>query len=85
MTDRISPGAPSVDVPEGAGDRAAYVRALIAGRCPELTEADLAKFLAGSSQPDPDAGIPVEIADQILDVLHHLMDRMSRLEQLARE
>ena len=39
---------------------------LIMARCPELTEADLA--LLGDA-PDPDLGIPVEIADRILDLI----------------
>jgi hypothetical protein len=75
---------PHPDAPQS--DHAAYVRALIAARCPEIDLADLAMLQDQHPAPrpsDPDTGIPVEIAARILDVLGHLMDRMERLEGLA--
>ena len=54
--------------------RAAYVRALIAHRCPELTDADLV-LVAGS-----DDTLPVEIAAEVLDVIDLIEDRLTELE-----
>jgi hypothetical protein len=50
-------------------DRAAYVRALLAHRCPELGPADLA--LIGTIHPGgPSAEmLPVEIGEQIMDAI----------------
>ena len=57
--------------------RADYVLALITARCPELTDEDLAVL----SQPEP-LGEPLtpEIADEILNVVLALDDRMAKLE-----
>jgi len=69
----------SADLRNGAeDDRAAYVRSLIASRCPELSTDDLALL----GEPDPDA-IPASIGVQILEVLDRLMDRMDRMEARA--
>jgi hypothetical protein len=79
MTD-IAPGGPSANLPKVADDRGEYARRLVAQRAPELDAADLAAL----ARPDPDdTGIPPAIAEQILGVLGHLMDRMDALEGLA--
>jgi hypothetical protein len=75
----LSAALPKVD--EADDDRAAYVRALIASRCPELGPADLATLAV---RPDPDAGIPPEIADQIMDVLLAFEARLERIENAVR-
>jgi hypothetical protein len=62
--------------------RAAYVRALILARCPELSERDLA--LLADAPSDLDAGIPVNIADQIMDVLLAFEERLDRIERAVR-
>jgi hypothetical protein len=57
-------------------DRAAYVRALIAHRCPELTDADLAFT---TITPDD---LPLEVADKIGEVLDLLERKLESLESL---
>lgn len=59
-------------------DRDDYIRNVIAHRCPELTDDDLAML----SQPDEFLGelLPVEIGHQILEVVDRLFDRMTALE-----
>jgi hypothetical protein len=59
-------------------DRTAYIRALVAHRVPEASEADLR--LLADGQPDPDA-IPANIADKILDVISALSDRFDEFER----
>ena len=63
---------------EDARDR---IMRIIMARCPELTDADLASL--AEAAPDPEM-LPVAIANQILEVLGHLMDRMEALEKAAR-
>ena len=57
-----------------AAAHAAYVRALIAHRAPELTEADLA-LLVG----EPDGTLPVEMVEVIVDAIDALDDKLDRL------
>ena len=55
-----------------------YLRRLIAARCPELTDDDLALITqpaATTAEPD----LPVEIGEQILDVLAEMGDRLDRI------
>lgn len=70
----------NLDFDPEADDRAAYVRALIAARAPEISAADLA--LLGDA-PDPDT-LPASIGQQILEVLDHMMTRMDALERAVR-
>lgn len=62
-------------------DRADYFDRLIAHRCPEIGPADLASAEA-ASQPAPsdDMVVPVEVLDQVLDVVIALEERMNALE-----
>lgn len=53
-------------------DRAAYIRAVIRHRCPELTDANLAALDEGS-------GLPVEIADMVFDVIAEMEARLDEL------
>jgi hypothetical protein len=68
-------------------DRLAYVVDLIRHRCPELSEAEVAKFLAGfNSAPDDDREemLPASIVGQIMQVLDRMIERQDRMEaQLA--
>jgi hypothetical protein len=59
-------------------ERGEYALRLIAARCPELSEAEIA--LLRDSQLDPDA-IPTNIADQILSVVERMADRMDAFER----
>lgn len=63
-------------------DRAAYIRALVAHRCPEIGPADLAAIAAGS-QPDAiastEAVMPVEIGDLIIDAIVALEEKVDWL------
>ena len=61
-------------------DRAAYVRALIASRCPELSDSDLTLLHA---PPDPDT-LPGSIGEAILEVCERMADRLDALESAAR-
>jgi hypothetical protein len=59
-------------------DRAAYIRALVSHRCPEIGPADLALITQRAGAPaEPD--LPVEIGEQILDVLAEMGDRLDRI------
>ncbi len=69
------------DAPDGEADRAAYARALIASRCPELDPADLAAL---GDAPDPDM-LPATIGVQIMEVLERMADRMDAFERVVRE
>jgi hypothetical protein len=65
----------------GESDPADYARRLIAARCLELSDADLA--LLGASAPDPDA-IPGRIGMEIMQVVEAMADRLDGFqEQLA--
>jgi hypothetical protein len=66
--------------PAGEDDRAAYVRALIASRCPELGPSDLAML----AEADPHA-LPGSIGVQIMEVLERMADRMDAFERVVRE
>ena len=57
-------------------DRAAYIHALIAARCPEVTDADLA--LITSMEPSAEM-LPVEIGEQIMDVLEAMEAKQDQL------
>jgi hypothetical protein len=59
-------------------DQHAYVRAVIAHRCPELGPADLALI----THPDPvrvEPDLPVEIGEAILDVVTSMEAKLDRL------
>jgi hypothetical protein len=60
-------------------DRAAYVRSLIAARCPEIDLDDLPALTHASMEPSAET-LPVEITEQVLDVVDHMMDRLDTLE-----
>lgn len=62
-------------------DRAAYVRCLIASRCPELGPSDLAMLTEAT--PDPDM-LPARIGVQIMAVLERMADRMDAFEKAVR-
>jgi hypothetical protein len=56
------------------------VMRLIRARCGDvLTDADLAAL--GDAAPDPDAGIPVAIADKVVEVLEAMEARLITLER----
>jgi hypothetical protein len=57
-------------------DRADYIINLIAGRCPEVTDADLA--LITSMEPSAEM-LPVEIGEQIMDVLEAMEAKQDQL------
>jgi len=57
-------------------DRADYIINLIAGRCPEATDADLA--LITSMEPSAEM-LPVEIGEQIMDVLEAMEAKLDQL------
>ena len=71
MPDDTHPHAPQ-DI-----DRVSYVRTLVAHRCPELSEADLAM----SAEPDQGDTLPSSIGAQIVEILDHMMTRMDRIEK----
>jgi hypothetical protein len=61
-------------------DRAAYVRAMILARCPELGPADLA--LIGTLHPGPptaEPDLPMEIGRDIMAVLAAMDERLDDL------
>jgi hypothetical protein len=60
--------------PSQRDDRAAYIRALIAHRCPELSADEVAEAFA------PVDELPAGITDQVLDVIAALADRLEVLE-----
>ena len=59
-------------------DRAAYVRALIPHRCPEVTDDDLAAAF-GSTQPAE--LLPIEIGKDIMAVLAAMEAKLDRLAE----
>ena len=60
------------------GDDRERVMRIVMARCPELSDGDLAAL----ARPDPaDTGIPASVADKILDVIGHMMDRLDRIER----
>jgi hypothetical protein len=59
-------------------DRVDYVRRLVAARIPELSETDPAQL--GDAESDPDDRLPASIAEQILQIVEMLVDRMDALE-----
>ena len=61
-------------------DRDRYIKALVAHRCPELTDADLALMAA-----EPDDTLPRQIGEQILTVLDALQDRWEALAESLRQ
>jgi hypothetical protein len=66
-------------------DRAAYIRALVAHRCPEIGPADVA--LIGTIHPGAptadtasvEALLPVEIGEQIMDAIAALEEKLDQL------
>ena len=58
-------------------DRRDYVRRLIAARCPELTDADLARL---SANPVIESDPPDEVMEAILAVLSALEARLEALQ-----
>jgi hypothetical protein len=59
-------------------DRAAYVRNLIANRCPELGAADLAAFTQHATTPvEPD--LPEEIGRDLMAVLEAMDMKLDRM------
>ena len=60
-------------------DRAAYIRAVIQARCPELTDADLA--LITSVEPSAEMR-PGEIGERIMDVLAAMGQASTRWPKL---
>jgi hypothetical protein len=57
-------------------DRAAYIRAIIRHRAPEVSDADLA--LITSMGPSAET-LPVEIGEQIMDVLEAMEAKLDQL------
>jgi hypothetical protein len=57
-------------------DRAAYIRAIIRHRAPEVSDADLA--LITSMEPSAEM-LPVEIGEQIMDVLEAMEAKLDQL------
>jgi hypothetical protein len=67
-------------------DRAAYVRALVAHRCPELDQKDLAALTPADNAPtgaiaQPAEMLPVEIGDAIIDAITALEDKLDWLAE----
>lgn len=60
-------------------DRTAYVRNLIAARAPELSDDDIAALVA-----EPPDTLPVEIANQVLEVIEAMQDRLESLAESLR-
>jgi hypothetical protein len=69
---------PSVTAPSMTDDRAAYVRNLIAVRCPEIEPDDFA-LITQPATPTTEPDLPPEIGEQILDVLAEMGDRLDRI------
>src|SRR5208282_5139483 len=71
------------DMPDPSGpapddDRSDYARRVVAARCPELSDADLASLVG--APPDPDA-IPAAVGEQIMDLLDRMADRLEAVER----
>ena len=61
-----------------------YLNRVIAHRVPELSENDLAAAASQPAPSDDDTVVPVEVLDQVLDLIIALEGRMSKLEEEAR-
>jgi hypothetical protein len=59
-------------------DRADYAERLVAHRCPELADADLAQGLGKAET------VPADVLDRVLDVLDVMEARLTRLERADR-
>jgi hypothetical protein len=75
-----------------ATDRAEFVRRLVASRCPELDEGEIASFSAMSnttsattSDVQPILMVDREVGERILDVLSALDQRLDAIERLVGE
>jgi hypothetical protein len=65
-------------------DRAAYIRALIAHRCPEIEPEDLAALADTASTEaiaPPAEMLPVEIGERIVEVLDLMMGRLDEIAE----
>jgi hypothetical protein len=79
----MSPDDPCDPTPVDDRNRIAYIRALIASRCPELGQSDLA-LIVDAPPDDSDTAIPAAVADRIMDVLLAFEARLERIENAVR-
>ena len=57
-------------------DRRDEIINLVRNRCPEIREDELTELMG----PGPGDGMPIEVVDQIADLIEMLESRLSRLE-----
>ena len=65
--------------PSVTADRAAYVRALVAHRCPEIGPADLALITTTYPAAPSAEMLPVEIGRDIMSVLEAMESKLDQL------
>ena len=85
-TDTLDRDIIDVTIPT-AEDHLAWVRDLIAHRAPEFGPADIAEAysIPTEFEPDPHAAIWIALAEQVVDALAEVEQRLSRIEADLRQ